>query len=86
MPRNPRVRDGNTNAHPDEGVGVQVMSDRETEGAELDLEPRDVAAWFQIAKPRARIMSRPSSVIRSGPHGGIHTQLMRKRSTTLSRA
>jgi hypothetical protein len=44
MPRNPRVRDGNTNAHPDEGVGVQVMSDRETEGAELDLEPRDVAA------------------------------------------
>lgn len=40
----------------------------------------------QIAKPRARIMSRPSSVMRSGPHGGIHTQLMRNRSTTSSNA
>ena len=34
-----------------------------------------------IEKPRARIRSRPSSVIRSGPHGGIHTQLRRQSST-----
>ena len=31
-------------------------------------------------------MSRPSSVMRSGPHGGIHTQLMRNASTTPSSA
>ncbi|SII79958.1 Uncharacterised protein [Mycobacteroides abscessus subsp. abscessus] len=31
----------------------------------------------QMLKPSARICSRPSSVIFSGPHGGIHTQLMR---------
>ena len=31
----------------------------------------------QTLKPRARSCSRPSSVILSGPHGGIHTQLMR---------
>ena len=30
----------------------------------------------QMAKPRARIMSRPSSVIFSGPHGGSQTQLI----------
>ena len=41
---------------------------------------------FQMLKPRARIWSRPSSVIRSGPHGGIHTQLRRHSSTTPSRA
>ena len=34
----------------------------------------------------ARIMSLPSSVMRSGPQGGIHTQLIRKRSTWPSRA
>lgn len=31
----------------------------------------------QTVKPRARSCSRPSSVILSGPHGGIHTQLIR---------
>ena len=31
-------------------------------------------------------MSRPSSVMRSGPHGGIHTQLMRNASTMPSSA
>jgi hypothetical protein len=31
----------------------------------------------QTLKPRARSCSRPSSVILSGPHGGIQTQLMR---------
>src|SRR5699024_1156278 len=30
----------------------------------------------QMLKPSARICSRPSSVIFSGPHGGIHTQLL----------
>ncbi len=32
----------------------------------------------QTVKPRARSCSRPSSVIFSGPHGGIQTQLIRK--------
>jgi hypothetical protein len=32
----------------------------------------------QTLKPRVRSWSRPSSVILSGPHGGSHTQLMRK--------
>ena len=32
----------------------------------------------QTLKPRARSCSRPSSVILSGPHGGIQTQLIRK--------
>ncbi len=32
----------------------------------------------QTLKPRARSCSRPSSVILSGPHGGIQTQLMRR--------
>ena len=40
----------------------------------------------QMLKPSARICSRPSGVIFSGPHGGIHTQLMRKPSTMPSRA
>lgn len=31
----------------------------------------------QRLNPNARNCSRPSSVILSGPHGGIHTQLMR---------
>ncbi len=31
----------------------------------------------QRLNPRARSCSRPSSVILSGPHGGIHTQLIR---------
>lgn len=35
----------------------------------------------QTVKPRARNCSRPSSVILSGPHGGIHTQLIRTSST-----
>ncbi len=30
----------------------------------------------QTRKPRARSCSRPSSVILSGPHGGIQTQLI----------
>ena len=34
-----------------------------------------------MLKPRARICSRPSSVIFSGPHGGSQTQLIRKSST-----
>ena len=34
----------------------------------------------------ARICSRPSSVIFSGPHGGIQTQLILKASTTPSNA
>ena len=36
----------------------------------------------QTLKPSARSCSRPSSVILSGPHGGIQTQLIRKSSTT----
>ena len=39
-----------------------------------------------MLKPRARIMSRPSSVIFSGPHGGIQTQLIRNWSTIPSSA
>ena len=35
-------------------------------------------AGAQTLKPRARSCSRPSSVILSGPHGGIQTQLIRK--------
>src|SRR5450759_89994 len=37
-------------------------------------------------KPRARSCSRPSSVILSGPHGGIQTQLIRWLATRPSRA
>jgi hypothetical protein len=40
----------------------------------------------QMLKPRARSCSRPSSVMLSGPHGGIHTQLIRKSATTPSSA
>jgi hypothetical protein len=40
----------------------------------------------QTLKPRARSCSRPSSVILSGPQGGIHTQLMRKSLTRPSSA
>ncbi len=40
----------------------------------------------QMLNPRARIWSRPSSVIFSGPHGGIHTQFNRHSSTTPSSA
>src|SRR6185437_9084808 len=48
---------------------------------------RRSAEWHgQTLKPRARSCSRPSSVIFSGPHGGIHTQLMRKSLTSPSSA
>src|SRR5690348_5686922 len=40
----------------------------------------------QTLKPRARSISRPSSVILSGPHGGIHTQLMATSPAMPSRA
>ncbi len=40
----------------------------------------------QTLKPSARSCSRPSSVILSGPHGGSHTQLMRKSATSPSSA
>jgi hypothetical protein len=40
----------------------------------------------QTLKPRARSWSRPSSVIISMPHGGIHTQLITHRSTSPSSA
>ncbi len=47
---------------------------------------RRPGALAQMLKPRARSCSRPSSVMLSGPHGGIHTQLMRKSVTTPSSA
>src|SRR5262249_3638432 len=40
----------------------------------------------QTLKPRALSCSRPSSVILSGPHGGSHTQLIRKPGTMPSSA
>jgi hypothetical protein len=40
----------------------------------------------QTLKPSARSCSRPSSVILSGPHGGSHTQLIRKSATSPSSA
>ena len=40
----------------------------------------------QTRKPRARSCSRPSSVILSGPHGGIQTQLIATSLTRPSRA
>src|SRR5699024_12219070 len=39
-----------------------------------------------MLNPRARICSRPSSVIFSGPQGGIQTQLRRHSSTIVSTA
>ena len=44
------------------------------------------AGGDQTLKPRARSCSRPSSVILSGPQGGIHTQLIRKSGTRPSSA
>ena len=49
----------------------------------------DTPRWHesgQMLKPSARSISRPSSVILSGPHGGIHTQLIRWLATRPSSA
>ena len=54
-------------------------------GGRVDLRARG-AVLHQMLKPRARSCSRPSSVMFSGPHGGNHTQLMRKSVTTPSSA
>src|SRR3954453_20760485 len=64
-------------------MNVQV---RDAKGPDQRAD-QDLSLWrCQMLKPRARICSRPSGVIFSGPHGGIHTQLMRKPSTMPSRA
>src|SRR5207344_1556451 len=51
--------------------------------ARTHLRPGGIA---QTLKPSARSCSRPSSVILSGPHGGIQTQLIRTSSTQGAKA
>ena len=62
-------------------AGFVRHADQSTTSGLDKLDPRAGSTrggWQSyIEKPRALIMSRPSSVIFSGPHGGIQTQLMR---------
>jgi DNA-binding NarL/FixJ family response regulator len=83
VPRRPSdddcPRPGGRGQHGDRSVGR-----RDGPSGEPGVVPGHVhgaVAPAQTRKPSARSCSRPSSVILSGPHGGIQTQLIRMSST-----
>ena len=67
-------------------VAAAIFALRVTRPRGLVLPQRARAGVAQTLKPRARSISRPSSVILSGPHGGIQTQLILKSLTSPSSA